>query len=340
MFIVLNKESICEMWQARKDLVIPPGTKAYHLQSKRTYLPGDSLARNDATGWLIICRDPIHVQFRGLRIMASRGDTGAVAYVVWCSLGLGVNNFEQLSANLDAHTPALRFDDVKKSLRSSLAKSLQGCEEYDLTAPQGRRAAEAKVPRQMAPLPGLKVYECILRTVLTQEGYLKEKIVWAEFKRALQKIKNDRKIWETAEENRLEQALAVIENDRVLALLTAEERKLDAQDRFKRYSELFEVTRRALKDIRGIRDAGEKSVSLQKEMLEELRGIKHKIAPPSEVSPRQTLPVRSGKEPGGRREENVAYLEDMFRELEEMQYRELKETLDELERLQVTGRTE
>jgi len=68
---MLSNDHVSELWQARKGIVIPPGTTAYYLQSRRRYAAGSRLETRDRHGGLLVCHKQFSLQLRELPVSAS-----------------------------------------------------------------------------------------------------------------------------------------------------------------------------------------------------------------------------------------------------------------------------
>lgn len=239
----LNKDNICEIWEARKGLVIPPGTVAYHLQLHREYRASSKLKARDGRGDLLVCLKQFPVQLKKVRVMLRRGDSGPCVHLTWCSLEFGIINLAEISTQLDSVKSPLSFDEFEEKLKPCVSEALQSFEKYDLTSENGQKIFESQAPDQINVMLGLKAQKCILRRILTEQDYFEEEKHWADFILRMQRLMNDRRIAEATEENRLEEALSELETERIRSLLTKEEKNLAVIKRLSKYIELLLPTR-------------------------------------------------------------------------------------------------
>lgn len=240
--MVISKDNVYEICQAEKESVVPTGAVAYHLRSHREYSAGSKLKTIDRHGEVLVCKRQFSVQLREVPLMLRRGEAGSCVHIVWCSLELGVSSIADIAAQLDRVESPLTFEEFEKKLQLSVKEALQRFEEYDLTTKTAQQAFESQAPKHISVMPGLKVEKCSIRRFLTERDYLEEKIKWFEFVRRLRQLSIDETIWKEEEESRLEPALAGIENETILALLTAEEKKLAAVKRLSKYIDLLMPT--------------------------------------------------------------------------------------------------
>jgi hypothetical protein len=236
----LNKLNICEKWKAGKEVIIPAGAVAYHLGSQRKYSAGEKLKRADRHGYLLVCRKSFSVQLREVPVVLRRGEAGPSVHLAWCSLGLKVKNMADLSTELGTEQ-SLSFDELDERLTQSLEDTLPEFEGFDLTALQSHEAVEINIPTKIKIdlLKGLSVERFVLRRVLTKRDYFEQEICLEKFRKDLADLAYDKRIWRETEKDRRDQALAKLENDKVLMLLTSDEKKMSLERRFKKYLELL-----------------------------------------------------------------------------------------------------
>lgn len=247
--MILGQNNISEIWQAGKNLIIPAGTTAYHLNPPhREYTPGSKLKADDRRGNILVSRKEFSVHLREVPVMLRRGDSGPCVHLVWCSLNFAVANLAQISTKIDSTKSFLSFDELEERLKPHVSEALQSFEEYDLTSKNGRKLFESQAANRISVIPSFEIKKCTLRRVLLEQDYFEEKKSWAEFEQRLRQLSTDERIWQGAEKNRLEQTLAKFESNTILALLTKEEKKLAAVKRLSRYIDLLLPTERILAD--------------------------------------------------------------------------------------------
>ena len=237
--MILSQDNICEIWPAEKELIIPLGTTAYHLQSHREYSAGNKLKAGDRRGDVLVCRKQFSVHLREVPVMLRRGEAGPCVHLVWCSLDIAMTNLAQIGTQIDNAKSPLSFDELEKRLKPHVSEALQSFEEYDLTSKNGRKFFESQAANRISVISGFEIKKCTLRRVLLEQDYIEEKKRWAEFEQRLRQVAIDETIWQEAEKNRLEQTLAKFENETILALLTEEEKKFAAVKRLSKYIDLL-----------------------------------------------------------------------------------------------------
>jgi len=237
---MLNNNCIYEVWKARKNVVIPTGTVAYHLQSQRQYSAGSKLKVSDRRGDLLVCRKQFTLQLKEVPVTLRRGDSGPCVHLVWCSLDLEVTNIGDIAIwSISEEKSSLSFSELGEKLKLVCTEALRAFEKYDLTTEQGQKEFESQAHTHITVMLGLQVQRCTLRRILTEHDYMEEKKCWVGFELKLRHLANDRLIGEAAEQKRLEQTLTSYENETILALLTDQEKKLAALKRLSKYVELL-----------------------------------------------------------------------------------------------------
>jgi hypothetical protein len=242
--MVISKDNIYEICQAEKGLVIPPGMVAYHLGIHKKYSASSKLGRKDCPGELLVCRERFTRHLEELEVPLKQGEAGRFVYLVWCSPEFRVENLTEISQYVDkdeqGHPKQLTFEEFDEQLRTLLCEALQRSEEFDLLVGKGREAIEVKLPdNAVAIRSGFVLTHCIIRRALIGQDYTEEKEILNDFRLRLQRLINEGKIAEAEARNELEKMLAGIESDRVCAILTEGEKKLEARERLSKYVELL-----------------------------------------------------------------------------------------------------
>lgn len=330
--MILSQNNICEIWPAGKELMIPVGTTAYHLNPPhREYTPGNKLKAGDRNGNVLVSRKEFIVHLREVPVMLRRGETGPCVHLVWCSLYFAVTNLAQISTKIDSTKSFLSSDELEERLKPHVSEALQSFEEYDLTSKNGRKLFESQAANHISVMPGFKIEKCTLRKVLLEQDYFEEKKCWAEFKLRLQQLVNDQSIAEALEKNRLEEVLSKLESRPITTLLTTKEKKGPAEARLDKYMEIFGLFVEGKQTIQ-IKD--EKGEEQRDKMIDLLAEIRDRVAPPMAQNSSDGIARIVAKRPLSdvviESVNEGMSLSVILDELEEMQYKELRVTLNKL----------
>jgi hypothetical protein len=228
--MTLKSGNVCEIWEARKGLMIPPGAVACHTNSGRRYRAGETLVRSDQHGSLLVSRESFEAEFPDLLLAIRIPESPARGYFVWCSLRLSVADPMSLHGRFGGEATPL--DDITQKIKPVLAARLKALARgADLTDEPGQRHVEKRLVETLELPSGLSIQRCAIRDVSTVEDREEELRCWGNAWVVIRKIERDMVV--------AADSIRSFEQKHRIKLLTAEEKNQSPSDRLVTYRRLL-----------------------------------------------------------------------------------------------------